>query len=77
MENKYLEKIAELDKEAIFLRSAVNLASRAGAIENGMANRIRKVSLGLSEKPLPTKAGLNLQTLKIQSKNKLWKGTPA
>ena len=77
MENKYLQKVAELNKEAIFIRSAVNLAERIGALENSMANRIRKVSQGLSTKPLPTKAGLNLQTLQVQSKNKLWKAVPA
>jgi hypothetical protein len=65
--NKYLEKIA------VLVRSLENLTSRAGSLENGMANRVRKIAQGLSSKPDPVKANLTSQTLKNQLGTGLFK----
>lgn len=65
--NKYLEKIA------LFLRSAEGLINRAGSLETAVANRVRNVNMGLSNKAVPARANLKSQTLNNQLKNKMWK----
>ena len=67
MSNRYLCKISAM------IRTVENLVGRTNALAKGIANRERKVNMGVTAKSEPVGAQAKLNVLKSQSAKKLWK----
>jgi hypothetical protein len=67
MKNIYLEKVAAM------LRSVESIVGKTKALEPAIANRARKVNMGITGKPDPETAIEKLKGLQNASANRQWK----